>query len=73
MDKYRRSLRFHDGSVDAQVFLPAERLLVTGSNDSFVRLWRLDNWSAEDVKVGPAVISLSLTFVHFLIMLRVAR
>ena len=49
MDKYRRALKFHDGSVDALVFIPEERLIVTGSDDKFVRLWRIENWE-EDVK-----------------------
>ena len=49
MDKYRRALKFHDGSVDALVFIPEERLIVTGSDDKFVRLWRIENWQ-EDVK-----------------------
>ena len=36
--RYRRALRWHDGSVDAIVFRPAEGLIVTGSEDRFMKV-----------------------------------
>ena len=36
--------------MDALVFRPREKLLVTGSDDRFVKLWRLDQWE-ENVKM----------------------
>ena len=44
---FRKSLKFHDGSVDALVFKPREKLLVTGSDDRFVKLWRLETWEED--------------------------
>ena len=36
--RYRRALRWHDGSVDAIVFRPAEGIIVTGSEDRFMKV-----------------------------------
>ena len=44
---FRKSLKFHEGSVDALVFKPREKLLVTGSDDRFMKLWRLETWEED--------------------------
>ena len=47
---HRRSLRFHDGSVDALVFKPREKLLVTG------RHWHgliFSQWEQRIVSLQP--------------------
>ena len=46
--RYRRALRWHDGSVDAIVFRPAEGIIVTGSEDRFMKV---GEWIENELKI----------------------